>query len=74
VKSGEHFPSEEKSDDVLNAPFPAIIPRSERVEQVEVIPIEALLKIATLCVALATLIINVRTILAINKEHRKRRR
>lgn len=35
---------------------------------------EILLKIATLCVALATLIINVRTSLAINKEHRKRRR
>lgn len=38
MKSGEHFPSEEKSDDVLNAPFPAIIPRSERVEQAEVKP------------------------------------
>ena len=74
MKSGEHFPSEEKSDDVLNAPFSTIIPRSERAEQAEVIPIDALLKIATLCVALATLIINVRTILAINKEHRKRGR
>jgi hypothetical protein len=44
------------------------------VVQAEVIPIEVLLKIATLCAALATLIINIRTILAINKEHRKRRR
>lgn len=74
MKSDERFPSEEKPDDVLNTPFPAIIPRPGRGEQAEVIPIEALLKIATLCVALATLIINVRTILAINKEHRKRRR
>jgi hypothetical protein len=40
----------------------------------EVRAIEVLLKIATLCVALATLIINIRTILAINKEHRKRTR
>jgi hypothetical protein len=38
VKSDERFPSEEKPDDVPNAPFSAIIPRSGRGEQVEVIP------------------------------------
>ena len=38
MKSDERFPSEEKPDDVPNAPCPAIIPRSERGEQAEVIP------------------------------------
>ena len=38
MKSSEHFPSEEKPDDVPNAPFSAIIPRSERGEQAEVKP------------------------------------
>ena len=38
MKSDEHFLSEEKADDALNTPFPAIIPRSGRVEQAEVKP------------------------------------